>query len=599
MEEFTIHSDTIMKNVFDLVQRDLRSITGIAFQKWGAMSNQDLRNFRMHEHVVKDPMDPYHFKCKQQIMYFLKRYRFQDDLQTDDELLAQAEHKFMATQERIARPLKVDQKTFLVLQRARRICTQILGAYSEEDHRQKCRLGKRACKGIPLRESYLHTKLCGGKPYTGSQEHIDWFRKGLASDKILADVVQTNLNRINVEYEYGNLRETWGKPLSLYTVCDTLDLSFVPKSFKSLRSIKPNTLLGSFYTLGLGRLLEEKLKGCGLNVHTLQEKHKVLARKSSVTRHLVTADLSSASDSITKQLLRYVLPSQWYRVITYGRCKYYTIQGSKMLQESVATMGDGHTFPLQTLIFYCLVKAMGELVGRSHFVSVYGDDLIYSRHLHKYVASVFPRLHLQLNMEKTYVESYFRESCGGDYYHGVDVRPFSPEAESQPLCGDTLDGFCYKLLNGFQHRWDFAELPATVDYLVSLIKRRGRLLEVPPSYPDDSGLHVLKPSLEGYTVWCRSKHSWYFECLMNVTRPCEVHEESPYYWDKMRTTASGTEFSLFDKLEDSTILRITYRDMKGRARDRTYKGQITLVCSVPRKGSTHTVRQLSSLAEWR
>jgi len=97
-------------------------------------------------------------------------------------------------------------------------------------------------------------------------------------------------------------------------------------------------------------------------------------------------------------------------------------------------MGNGFTFELESIIFYALAKACEALYDRKapdlayniggKFISIHGDDLVIPRHLYPLFSFICPKIGLTINAEKTCVSGRFRESCGGDYLDGTQVRPF-------------------------------------------------------------------------------------------------------------------------------------------------------------------------------
>ena len=596
----SLSTDVVMTNLWLCLEKDFSSTYG--FEVTSRIKERFLKEgpkgFRTGTLPSRtSDLPPYLYKWTYQLENLFKRYRFTDDLFDDATLEREAIEKFRATQERCASPLKVTSSTYLVLRRARRIAREILGEYDKAEHQHRCRFGKRACLGTPYQEAYLDTKLMSS-PFTGSTKHIAWFRDCMQQDEILNDIWMTSLNDLRVR------------------AAECLQYACVPKSYKAFRGMMPDTLAGSFYTAGLGRVLQDRLKTRGLNIQVLQEKHKVLAKHASVTRKLVTADLSSASDSITLELLRRILPSKWYRAVTYGRARYVLIKGEKVLLSSIVTMGLGITFPLQTLIFYCLLKAIGELLGGRHFVSVYGDDLIYSRHMHKYVVKVFPQIHLILNEDKTYVKDHFRESCGGDYYRGVDVRPYQPEGCSQHLNGFRRQNFLYRIYNGLKQRWDLLECPMAFSYLEAELLATGSLIhQVPPSFPDGSGIKVDTP----YKSACYhpvlvsnitrggkemgANYSFIFKYLSEVGDNRIVQKfQLPYYWESMRSAAQCEPDAVDSWDSESDMPRVRW--VKAQHNPKYVRSTISgrrfrrLVAAVTKKGSARLQATSASIVCW-
>lgn len=113
--------------------------------------------------------------------------------------------------------------------------------------------------------------------------------------------------------------------------------------------------------------------------------------------------------------------------------------GSHMALNMVSTMGNGYTFPLQTMLFACVVRAVASydqirLVTRPFKTrtgetilpnfGVFGDDIICEARLAARVMKVLELLGFVVNREKSFTDSEgpFRESCGGDYFRGHPVR---------------------------------------------------------------------------------------------------------------------------------------------------------------------------------
>jgi len=545
MKREVYNTDEVMYKLWLHLVGDFRNVLGndLARRPNDALLASGIKGFRGCSFPSRSTVSVPLFKADYQLENLFKRYRFRDDVFTDDELRERTLKKFRDTQIRIARPIEIDCGIYMVFQEARKIVRSILGEYTKEEHMKLCQFGKRACVGTSYRDSYLDVKL--ESSLTGSQEHIAWFNNYLATDKLLSDVVTSG-----------------GKYPPKYEVCDTLRLSLVPKSFKSFRGIMPDTLLGSFYTKGMGRLLQSRLLNVGLDIRHLQSRHRRLVKDNSVSRRLATADLSAASDSLTPELLRRLLPAKWYHAIMHGRINQCMVGDQLQQIISVATMGLGHTFPLQTLIFYSLLKAIGNLNGdRRMFVSVYGDDLIYPSRIHRLVSVIFPKLHLNLNLDKTYVEDHFRESCGADYYHGSDVRPFQPQGEFQLLDKRQFAAFLYKLLNGIKLRWTEEEIPRTLEYLLNeLVLTQGIIFQVPSFYPDASGFKVDRPR-NGYfyspVFYVRDTQSCGFYYLHDCAEFRVVLNQSPYYWAKMSRchTDDDTHLIRWDRPIDLPVLR--------------------------------------------
>jgi hypothetical protein len=383
-------TDILMKNLYFTLTRDFRALLGNDYAVRPELAlKQGITDFRAYKFPTRSTANPAIFKRDYQLESLFKRYRFKDDVYTDEELEFNTYSKFFSHQEQLGRNLGKQYRTstLRVLKRARQIISKILGDYNLEEHLDSCRFGKRACKGTPARNSYIDCKL---ENATGSLEHLVWFYKTyLPTDNLLRGLVESAQKSANPQ------------------VCTDLDMVNVDKNWKIKRGIVPNTLIGSFHSYGLGAVISDRLMEEGLNITTLQKKHRRLAKRYSRTRKHVTADVSNASNSFTYPMLARLLPRRWLREVTRGRIPYIHVKGGPFdgyhRIQSYMLMGIGYTFPLQTLLFYGLITAIGQLLHVSDLkVSVYGDDLIYPSKLHHYVTEVFDDLGIQLNPDKTY-----------------------------------------------------------------------------------------------------------------------------------------------------------------------------------------------------
>lgn len=571
-----------MKNTWLALRQDFSSSLGFQIGVTAkSLIQTSISGFRDYVWPLRTKLPVYHMKCEYQLENFLKRYRFQTDKFTDEELDEKQIVSQLDNLKRLSKPLNVTFLLFNVLKKARIIIKEILGEYDEEEHLSLCRFGKRASVGSPLRKSYLDLKLKA--PFEASPEQIKWFKSYLARDIHLSRVVQKARPK--------------GKPL--FKICRSLTLTCVPKSWKSLRGITPNTTIGTFYTYGLGRVFTNRLRKVGLDIRKLQMKHGLWAKEFSISRTHVTADLSAASDSIVLQLLMYLIPRKWLRVLKLGLIRNITLpDGSTHQTPTFCGMGIGFTFPLETMVFYALLQAIKELSLTKGFVSVYGDDLIYPRAMHKYVIAIFPKLGFNLNEEKTYANQNFRESCGSDYYRGHDVRPVSPDAECRSNHYLPLQAFIYNLVNSLSRKWTPEEIPITLHYLKrELLGLTGEIALVPPSFPDGSGWKSSSPAVPKMSIkvpgykeillsskafytcnkewWSNYREpkyfvkkgnhivqTWVFTYLEKVGPDRTVPNVYPYYWDALRMSNKILSSEFESELIESTTYETVHNIWK-------------------------------------
>lgn len=193
----------------------------------------------------------------------------------------------------------------------------------------------------------------------------------------------------------------------------------VPKTWKTDRTVMIEPWLNSFFQLGVGRIIADRLVQVGVDVRD-QEKNKSLARSSSISGDLATLDLSSASDSIAVELVRHLLPPDWYDLLSVLRTSSCDIDGRVITLAKFSSMGNGFTFPLESLIFWAIVSSVKGCAKRTY---VYGDDILCPTESAPDVIEALECLGFSINPEKSFTSGYFRESCGGDYFFGINVRP--------------------------------------------------------------------------------------------------------------------------------------------------------------------------------
>lgn len=202
----------------------------------------------------------------------------------------------------------------------------------------------------------------------------------------------------------------------------------VPKDAKKDRGIAVEPSINVFYQLGLGQMVRERLKRSGLDLQTAQDIHRQVACEASIRGHLATIDLSNASDTVSRVLVELLIPPKWFEAFDSLRSTHTLVDNKWVRLEKFSSMGNGYTFELETLIFLGVSAAVIELEGGTPIIwdnlFVYGDDIIVPTEHFKGVISALRLLGFEPNVKKTFGEGPFRESCGGDFFNGTDVRPY-------------------------------------------------------------------------------------------------------------------------------------------------------------------------------
>ena len=212
-------------------------------------------------------------------------------------------------------------------------------------------------------------------------------------------------------------------------------ITFVPKDARTERPIAVGASLNLFLQLGVKAELERRLKTVGVDL-TDQSKNQKLALAGSkffgtaeVTNlaQFSTIDLSSASDTVSYELVNLLLPSDWFAFLCDLRHESGMVDKQRIVYEKFSAMGNGFTFPLETLIFWAIAKATALGLGhqfRSSDFAVYGDDIIVRLSVAEATVRNLEWAGFKVNSEKSFLSGPFKESCGKDYLHGIDVRPF-------------------------------------------------------------------------------------------------------------------------------------------------------------------------------
>lgn len=249
----------------------------------------------------------------------------------------------------------------------------------------------------------------------------------LGTDPMI-DYVFSKFAGFNVESYY---------PLEkLYVFSRVSQLVFVPKSMKTRRAISKEPATLQFLQQGVFRALDRfiadhEVLSKHISLHN-QERNARLAVDSSGTQKFATIDLSSASDTVTTELVKAVFRgTSVYPYLVALRSHTVLLPSGKELRVAkYAPMGSALCFPVETLIFACAVelavrRAHREGVGnKDRPYRVYGDDIIVPAGLFEDTLRILDSLGFIANQSKSFGPgSRFRESCGAEGYDGVDVTP--------------------------------------------------------------------------------------------------------------------------------------------------------------------------------
>lgn len=215
----------------------------------------------------------------------------------------------------------------------------------------------------------------------------------------------------------------------------------VPKNSEIDRVAAKEPDLNMFMQKGFGNQIRKALRRRGIDLND-QTRNQELSRIGSATKAYATIDLSSASDTLSRELVRFLLPESWYYYLDLVRSRETLIGDEWHLNEMFSSMGNGATFELESLVFYALARATSYLVGVRGVISVYGDDIIVPTQMAQPMILVLEACGFKPNESKSFtrIDDPIRESCGKHWYNGLDVTPFYVRRELRHLSDLILFG---------------------------------------------------------------------------------------------------------------------------------------------------------------
>lgn len=213
----------------------------------------------------------------------------------------------------------------------------------------------------------------------------------------------------------------------------TSELLFVPKDGRGPRVIirEPAHRLRwqmAFHDWLCGQLESITKRRINFENQAINQK---IACQSSIDKKFATVDLESASDRVIFSVVSNIFrASHAFRFLFQNRSRRCRLPSGRIIAlNKLAGMGSGLTFPTMSLLIYlavcteCSNRGYGTFSEIMGSVYVYGDDLIIPRLWYTAACEALAKTGLAVNLSKSFSRGFFRESCGGDYFHGNDVAP--------------------------------------------------------------------------------------------------------------------------------------------------------------------------------
>lgn len=260
----------------------------------------------------------------------------------------------------------------------------------------------------------------------------------------------------------------------------TSRLKFVAKDYKTSRSICMEPTSVMWAQQGVRRVLERAISEGPLSRHVTlkdQSQNQFASFLGSLGFGLDTIDLSSASDSVSWELVKAIFPARILKHLHATRTRTVRINKSAPSVEvkKFAPMGSALCFPTQCIVYSALTLYLGmcefyqlrwdrpgilaerdieayyyqshDLAGRDSRkmipFRIYGDDIACDQRVTPSLVIALTSLGFEVNVEKSFMgDSAYRESCGAHHFRGHDVTPFpfKPKQIREKVSMATLAG---------------------------------------------------------------------------------------------------------------------------------------------------------------
>lgn len=368
-------------------------------------------------------------------------------------VFAEAEARSEATNERILAGRRgmvgYASKDFDVyLHMMRRYIARVLGRVSLPDEdgpnadpdlaliMSRCMFTGGASLGVSGNATNLYQKLFQGlrDGWTCTPGALPYFVAALWENPIIREMI---LHKEGCDFVCYDKHEFVERVHRSVRLVDHNKIAFVPKNARIHRIVAAEPTANTFVLKGTDEVLRMALRKEGLDL-TDQEPNKRMAQQGSSDWEGVdpycTIDLTTASGMMAFRLVEETFPEGWFSIINAMRAAYYELpNGSHGQYQCFGSMGNGTVFPLQTLLFASICNAAYEELELPSDFRVYGDDIIVRKSVFARVVFMLREFGFEPNVKKTFGDGPFRESCGGDYHGGVNVRPVTLKYELSSL----------------------------------------------------------------------------------------------------------------------------------------------------------------------
>lgn len=187
--------------------------------------------------------------------------------------------------------------------------------------------------------------------------------------------------------------------------------STVPKNNSVRRPINIEPFGNLLVQRQIGNFLRGCLKNQAIDLDKLAFVHRDRIRNPDVA----TIDLKNASDSVSIALVNFMFPVGLSEAMDRSRSSLlYGGDGEYHTLRKISSMGNGFTFELMTIVLNALCRTLDPEA------TVFGDDIVIKKDCALRLIELLNEVGFNVNLEKSFIEGPFRESCGANYHdeHG-------------------------------------------------------------------------------------------------------------------------------------------------------------------------------------
>jgi len=216
----------------------------------------------------------------------------------------------------------------------------------------------------------------------------------------------------------------------------------VPKDFKGPRLISAERTVNQYLQQGQMKKMMQYIESHRLLRKSIRLKDQTFNQRICQKAYedgLVTLDLSNASDTVSATLVWFLLAEvpKLRSQLFCTRSDFMIYENRKIKIAAFAPMGSATCFPVETLVFWALSLASvrhvtsfwpypisrvrSPLEEASSSVAVFGDDIIIPSYAMDTLVGTLQSVGCEVNTSKTCFQTPFRESCGSEWYNGIDI----------------------------------------------------------------------------------------------------------------------------------------------------------------------------------